>query len=113
MAEWLKMNPCPYNKKLAKYRNNDMKKRLWEEKAAEFCKVDVEYLLSWYKSMRTRYGKLSRLPPGSGRQDLIEQDAGIIRRFACLKSHISKQQGKQLNGVSIKSQLDLSIIDLL
>ncbi len=28
MAEWLKMNPCLYNKNLETYRNTDLKKRL-------------------------------------------------------------------------------------
>ncbi len=72
MAEWLKMNPCLYNKKLETYRNTDMKKRLWQDKTAELSNCDVEYLLSWYKSMRTRYGKLSKLPTGSGAQELTE-----------------------------------------
>ncbi len=92
MAEWLKMNPCLYNKKLKTYRNTDMKKRLWEEKAAEFSNVGVEYLLDWYKSTRARYGKLSKLPTGSGVQELTEQDAGILRKFAMLKSYISRQR---------------------
>ncbi len=83
IAEWLKMNPCLYNKKLETYRNTDMKKRLWEDKAAEFFNIDVEYLLSWYKSMRTRYGKLSKLPTGSQAQELTERDARILRKFAC------------------------------
>ncbi len=36
MAEWLKMNHCLYNNKskFKTYRNTDMKKRLWEDKAA-------------------------------------------------------------------------------
>ncbi len=33
MAEWLKDNPCVYNKKLDSYCKTDMKKRLWIEKA--------------------------------------------------------------------------------
>ncbi len=62
--------------------------------------------------MRTRYGKLSKLPTDSGVQELTERDAGILRKFAWLKSHISRQHGRQLGGVSIKNQLDLSIIDI-
>ncbi len=111
MAEWLKMNPCLYNKKLEIYRNTDIK-RLWEDKAAEFSNVDVEYLLNWYKSMRTRYGKLSKLPTRSGAQELTERDVGIPGKFAWLKSHISRQPGRQLGGVSIKNQSELSIIDI-
>ncbi len=46
------------------YHQTDMRKSLWIEKAQEFSFFDVEYLMSWYKSMRTRFGKLSRLMRG-------------------------------------------------
>ncbi len=49
MVEWLKSNPCLYNKKLKEYRKTDIKQHLWEDKAAEFPNVDVAYLLGWYK----------------------------------------------------------------
>ncbi len=51
--------PCA---ELDSYRQTDIKKRLWIEKAQEFPNVDVEYLMSWYKSMKTCFGKLSKLP---------------------------------------------------
>ncbi len=86
MAEWLKDNPCIYNKKLDSYLQTGMTKRLWIEKAKDFPNVDVEYLMSWYKSMRTRFGKLSRLPTGSGAQDLTERDEGIFHKFSWLKT---------------------------
>ncbi len=76
------------------------------DQAAEFTNVDVDYLLSWYKSIRTRFGKMSKIPSGSGTQDLTDRDAGILSKFAFLKTHISRQRGTQLVGVSIKNQLD-------
>ncbi len=84
-----------------------MKKRLWEERAAEFANVDVDYLLGWYKSIRTRFGTLSKIPSGSGAQDLTDRDSGILSKFGFLKTHISRQWGMQLVGVSIKNQLNL------
>ncbi len=84
-----------------------MKKRLWEEKAVEFPNVNVDYLIGWYKSIRTCFGKLSKIPSGSGAQELMDQDAGILSKFVFLKTHISRQRGTQLGGVSIKNQLDL------
>ncbi len=102
MAKWLKDNPCIYNRKLDSYHQTDMKKRLWIDKAKEFPNVDVEYLMSWYKSMRTRLGKLSRLPSRSGAQDLTERDEGILCKFSWLKTHISRQRGKQLRGLTEK-----------
>ncbi len=83
-----------------------MKKRLWEDKAAEFTNVDVDYLLGWYKSIRTHFKKLSKIPSGSGAQDFTDRDASILPKFSFLKTHISRQQGMQLTGVSIKNQLD-------
>ncbi len=108
MAEWLKSNPCLNNKKLEDYRQNDMKQRLWEDKAAEFPNVDVAYLLGWYKPIRTHFGKLSKIPSGSGAQELTDRDASILTKFALLKTHITRQRGTQLIGVSIKNQLDLN-----
>ncbi len=102
MAEWLKDNPCIYNKKLDLYRQTDMKKRLWIEKTQEFPNIDVEYLMSSYKSMRTHFGKLSRLPTGSGAQDMTQMDEGILCKFGWLKTHISRQTGKQLGGITEK-----------
>ncbi len=90
MAEWLQSNPCLYNKKLETYRKTDMKKHTWEEKAAKFANVDVDYLLGWYKSIRTRFGKLSKIPFGSGAQEFMDQDAGILSKFGFLKTHISR-----------------------
>ncbi len=102
MAEWLKDNPCIYKKKLDSYRQTDLKNRLWIENAKDFPNIDVEYLMSWYKSMRTCFGKLSRLPTGSASQDLTERDEGILRKFSWLKTHISRQRCKQLGGLTEK-----------
>ncbi len=106
MAEWLQPNPSLYNKKLESYRKADMKKRLWVDKATEFTNVDVDYLLGWYKSIGTRFGKLSKIASGSRAQDLTDQDAGILSKFAFRKKYISRQRGMQLGWVSIKNELD-------
>ncbi len=73
-----------------------MKKRLWIENAQEFPNVDVEYLMSWHKCIRTSFGKLSRLPTGSGGQELTQRDEAILCKFSWLKTHTSRQRGKQL-----------------
>ncbi len=97
MAEWRKDNPYIYNKMLDPYHQTNMKKRLWIDKAKDFPSIDVEYLMSWYKSMRTHFGKLSRLPwvrcPGAD-----QKGPGICHKFGWLKIDISRQGmgGKQL-----------------
>ncbi len=99
--EWMKDNLGIYNKKLDSYRQTDMKKRLWINDAQEFPNVDVEYLLSYYKSVRTRFGKLSRLPTGSGANELTKMDEGILPKFSWLKTHI-RQRSEQLRGLTEK-----------
>ncbi len=59
-----------------------MKNRLWIEKAKEFMNVEVQYLMSWYKSISTHFGKLSRLLTGSDAQDVTEKDEGILHTFS-------------------------------
>ncbi len=76
------------------------------DKVAKFTNIDVDYLLGWYKSIRTCFGKLSKISSESGAQDLTDRDASILSKFAFLKTHISRQRGTQLGGVSIKTQLD-------
>ena len=36
LAEWFEANLCLYNKKLASYKNKDMKEQIWEEKAVTY-----------------------------------------------------------------------------
>ncbi len=80
----------------------DMKRKLWIEKANDFPNVDVEYLMCWYKSMRTCFGKLSRLPTELGAQELIKRDKGMLCKFSWLKILISRQRDKQLGGMTEK-----------
>ncbi len=64
MAEWLEDNPCIYKKKLDSYCKTVIKKRLWIDKAKDFPNIDVEYLMSWCKSMRTHFGSCPDCPLG-------------------------------------------------
>ncbi len=52
--------------------------------------------------MRTCYGKLSKLPTGSCAQELTQKDGRILDKFSWLRSHISRQKGKQLGGLTEK-----------
>jgi hypothetical protein len=66
MTEWLEDNPVLYNKKKAGYKNRGAKELLWREQADRLGKT-VEMLKVWYKSLRTRFGRL--IKPRSGQAD--------------------------------------------
>ena len=67
LVEWLKENPCLFIKKLNKM------VALWQEKGAEMC-VEVALLKTWFESMRTRFGKLTKSKSGDGNIDHTERD---------------------------------------
>ena len=76
---------------------------MWEAKATELGDgIDVAYLISWYKSMWTRYGKLSKRPSGSGTEEPTERELWIMHKFGFLKNFISRQKGRQLGGLAEK-----------
>ena len=101
VAEWVRDNECFYNKKLKLYRHTEKKTALWEAKAAELGGgIDVGYLILWYKSMRIRYGKLSKRPSGSGSEDPTKREIWIMQKFGFLKNYISRQKGRQLGGLT-------------
>ncbi len=58
--------------------------------------------MSWYKSMRHNFEKLFILPTGLGAQELTQRNKEILRKFSWLKTHINRQRGKQLGGLTVK-----------
>ncbi len=52
--------------------------------------------------MRIHFGKLSRLPTRSGARELTDRDEWILCKFNWLKTHISRQKGKQLRRLTEK-----------
>ena len=64
-----------------------MKDRLWKDKANDL-NIDSECLQVWYKSMRTRYGKLNKSQSGQGVKKHTERDSWILKSFSFIASHI-------------------------
>ncbi|WAR09965.1 hypothetical protein MAR_035041 [Mya arenaria] len=64
MVDWLREHPLLFNKKLSLYKDKGKKDALWAEQARKLGK-EVVLLTVWYRSIRTRYGKLAR-PKGLG-----------------------------------------------
>ena len=72
---------------------------LWEGKAKELG-VDVDVLRTWYKSLRTRLGKLTQKQSGEGHAERTDRDKWILERLDFLVKHIHRVQGKKGAGVS-------------
>ena len=99
MALWLQENELLYNKKLTAYKDYKKKETLWESKAASMEK-DVQILKTWYRSIRTRFGRLLHRKSGDGATEITERDHWILKNFDWLKSHVFEVQKKTTVSVS-------------
>ncbi|XP_060572530.1 uncharacterized protein LOC132730586 [Ruditapes philippinarum] len=96
MVEWLRENPQIYNKKLSTYKDKCKKDALWAEQAQVLGK-DVSMLIVWYRSIRTRFGKLTKPKSGAGTGDRTDRDQWILTKFEFLKPHIHEVQSSQVH----------------
>ena len=102
VIEWLKQNPCLYDKTLKEYRNVAKKAKLWADKEVEL-KIEPNRLAIWVESKRTQYGKLTlKKPSGGPAIRLTQRDEWIIERFAFMKVHISRHTSRHVQSVSTK-----------
>ena len=53
-----------------------------------------EQLKNWWTCMRTRYGKLTKLPSGSGTPELTDRETWILSTFAYLKPYMIRRKGR-------------------
>ena len=99
LAEWLAENELMYNKKLTTYKDKGRKDKMWADKATEMGKT-VETLQVWYRSLRTRYGRMIKKKSGAGSAELTERDHCILAHFDFLKGHIYEVTPRTVVSVS-------------
>ena len=58
-------------------------------------------LHTWYKTVRTQFGKLSKRKSGDGSRELSDRDRWVLTSFDFLKTHIVRVTSRQAGGVSI------------
>ncbi|XP_034020470.1 uncharacterized protein LOC117505047 [Thalassophryne amazonica] len=93
MVEWLRDHPEMYDKRLSQYKNIQRKDALWDEKAREM-KKDTAKLKVWYKSLRTRMGKLMKKKTTKGDEELTDRDKWILANLEFLRVHIARVHRK-------------------
>ena len=99
LVEWIQQHPELYNKAEADYRKTAAKKALWQSKADEL-KMSVEDLLCWYKSQRTRLGKILMKKSGQEAKIPTAREKWVLEKWSFLKNFITRQQGRVASSVS-------------
>ena len=102
MAEWLKSFDFIYVKGRERYKDSNMKKRIWAEQAKKLG-LEVRTLMTWYDSVRSNVGKLTEEKSGSATKELTDREKHIMARFGFLKDHIVRQPSRV--GSSLKAKL--------
>ena len=100
MVEWLRAHPEMYNKKMKAYKDSHKKEALWRKKAEDLGK-DVEVLRVWYRSLRTRLGRLLKTKSGQADPEVTERDRWILGSQEFLRVHILAVTRRPLVSVSI------------
>lgn len=94
MAEWLRAHPYLYTKGDRDYRDADKKKALWQTKAQEM-EVDVAALMTWFKSIRTKVGKLTKeCKSGQAAHQRTDRDKFVVGNFRFLMDHIVRHPSR-------------------
>jgi hypothetical protein len=108
VIEWLKDHPELFDKCDDSYKDSAKKKALWKAKAEELGQESGVLLLTWYRSMRIRYGKLQKTTTKSGAgssQQLSHRDHWILDNFSFFKPHIYVCPKRATGLVSIISDI--------
>ena len=95
MAEWIQETTACTTRKIKDYKDKPKKDKLQSDKAAEMRTSEIFQI--WYRSFRTRYGRLIKRM--SVRQTLTERDEWARAQFAFLKTHIYEIQRRTMVGV--------------
>ncbi|XP_030850118.1 uncharacterized protein LOC588106 isoform X3 [Strongylocentrotus purpuratus] len=88
LVEWLQSSPELFDKSHRRYKDIDLKSNLWEQKADKLGVESGEVLQVWYKSMRTRFGKLRRITSVGRKREFTWRDQWILKKFAFISPHI-------------------------
>lgn len=99
VVEWIKSNPLLFDKADEDYRKIGQKHRMWEEKA-ESLGITHSQLTTWYESLRTRFGRLTKKKSGDGAKRLTSREQWILKVFSFLEVHIHRHAGRKSCDVS-------------
>jgi hypothetical protein len=98
ILDWIKENEVLYNKGNEGWKDTGKRKALWATKAEQIGITATE-LSTWFLSLRTKFGKLTKDKSGDGAKRFTDRDKWILTNLAFLKVHIFRVPSRV--GVSV------------
>ncbi|KAG0729717.1 hypothetical protein GWK47_003411 [Chionoecetes opilio] len=101
LGEWLEFEvPYLYDKGDPRHKQKEHIEHVWAEKAASMePPITTLDLMTWFTSLRSRFGRLTNLKSGDGAKRLTERENWIMNMFQFLKLHIVRQKKPRILGV--------------
>ncbi|XP_032891317.1 uncharacterized protein LOC116982106 isoform X2 [Amblyraja radiata] len=90
LVEWYQAHRELYDKGHRDFRSTDLRNAMLENKAKEFPGCSYDQLCQWFKSQRTRFGRLSHSlgKTGSASQPLTDREQWIVEKWGFVRNHI-------------------------
>ncbi|KAK3103470.1 hypothetical protein FSP39_019477 [Pinctada imbricata] len=103
MFEWLKINPVIYSRGMSGYKNVEARNKLWSDKAEQMGKSVKQIKDIWYKSVRSRVGRLVKKKSGTSQFDVencSDRDKYLMDKMQFLIPHIHEVKKRPTVSVS-------------
>ena len=107
IVEFVKEHPELYDKEHARFHDRQKKEALWAEISAEL-KLQPFDVRRWFKSQRTRYGKLSKLQSDQAPREMTKRQSWVYQQMGFLKTHIRRKFKKKFKASPNTSKQDES-----
>ena len=97
IVEFVKLHPELYDKEHPRFHDRTRREALWAEISAEL-KLQPFDVRRWFKSQRTRYGKLSKLQSGQAPREMTKRQSWVYQQMGFLKTHIRRKGANRSSG---------------
>ena len=85
--EFFESNPIFYDQRRTDFKNRSKRDRLLQDKGDELG-VSMNTIITWFRNMRTIYGKLKKKKSGQSTKALTERQQWTHDKFAFLEHHL-------------------------
>ena len=111
LGEWLQEHPFLYDRGMAEFKEAAKKTRLLEEKARTLNPpLTGNQLSTWLRSIRTRFGRLTKVKSGQAARDLTSREKWILKEFAFFGKHIVRQKQPKTLGLKQVRKVFISTV---
>ena len=90
IVEFVKLHPELYDKEHPCFHDRTRREALLAEMSVEL-KLQPFDVRRWFKSQRTRYGKLSKLQSGQATREMTKRQSWVYQQMGFLKTHIRRK----------------------